>query len=618
MAIIGNALENSNIENVHINSATINVENNSDVNAAVLAATTSEANIQNCSIIDSTINVGNTQQAGIVKVGGIVGTLGVSKIYNSYTKDLKINVSKATSSDGIGGIAGYTNTNSVVQACYSHGEINSSKPNVGGIVGYSYGSLINNCYSAMQVESDVGYIGGIIGSQVLYDAEKSYGNIAIGGIYCKADSENANRIMGSFSPIKNYAYKGQIINGLKSDEEMDATLLTKEELQNKDTYTTIIGWDEDYNYDDVEKGILPKLYYKGTTNILPHQEEHIHIEEENGLSIENLTFDEKNLTGVITLKNPNKFTITSIKIEDMICNSIETEIQGETTYIDFKVTPEKYYDSYKLYEIVYEKNGKTETKKVEAKIDAVLYKEISTFDEWQEIEGYQNYRLTADIDFTGKQNIKTGLKIGRLIGSVDPQKKCIVGSLNGEEQITISIDKVNTGLIEEISTEMTGIIFKNINIKYTGTATARETYSASDKAKNFGLISSTTGEIANVEFNNITIDTERKLNNVGIIGRANYAEVNDIKINDIEVYGKHRVGGLFGEITEINISDIEAANVTVEGKSYVGGIGGYKTFRLGTKKIVKTIKANNIKVNRKRPCWRNFWVWIREEFNYRK
>lgn len=597
IAIIGNSTYYSNIEDVHIENATINASTEGDVNVAVLAAKTAEANIQNCSIRNSIINVGTKLKAGKVKVGGIVGSLGTSKIYNSYTKNLEINVYNVNSSDGVGGIAGYITDNSIVQACYSHGKIDSSMPNTGGIVGNSYNGLVNNCYSAMQVESDIGYVGGIIGNEVLYsDREKSYGNIAIGGIYCKVASENVNRIMGSFLDGENYAYEGQKINGLESVEAMDAILLTKEELQDKETYISIIGWEEDYDYTNVTNGVLPKLCYKGTTNILPYQED-IYIEETNELTVEEVeierSLDEDGreiLKGRLVVKNTNQLEVTKINIEDMICETTKIDTQNGKTYINFTAKPEKFYDSYKIYEIEYKENGETKKQKIEAKIEAIFYKEIKNFEDWQNIEigTYQNYRLSANIDFTGKQNIKTGLTIGRLDGN-----DYTIGILGEDvEPLTISINKANTGFIEDIRTEMKDITFKNIRINYTGTTSG----------KNFGLISKTTATLNNVTFNNIaingvsTLDKNVKLDYVGIIGVVNYADISVIEMNNINVTGKNRVGGFFGETTETNMSDISAQGINVTGNDYIGSIGGYKSFKLGTEKTSNGITAKKVEV----------------------
>ena len=162
-----------------------------------------------------------------------------------------------------------------------------------------------------------------------------------------------------------------------SQNPYDAILLTKEELQDQNTYTQVLQWQEAYDYSQVEEGILPKLYYKDTKTLLPYQED-IYIETAEGLTVEELEVEQEAsyITGRIIINNPKGLQITKIAIEDM-----ETEIQKqsiieEKTYIDFRATPTRYYDSYKLYEIEYEEEGQVKTKEVGLRINTPFYKEL--------------------------------------------------------------------------------------------------------------------------------------------------------------------------------------------------------------------------------------------------
>ena len=51
-----------------------------------------------------------------------------------------------------------------------------------------------------------------------------------------------------------------------------------------------------------------------------------------------------------------------------------------------------------------------------AEIQVQFYKEIYTYEDWQNIEAdtFQNYRLMADIDFSGKTSVKSNIGVNRL------------------------------------------------------------------------------------------------------------------------------------------------------------------------------------------------------------
>lgn len=262
---------------------------------------------------------------------------------------------------------------------------------------------------------------------------------------------------------------------------------------------------------------------------------------------------------------------------------METEIQKQSiiegkTYIDFRATPTRYYDSYKLYEIEYEEEGQVKTKETSLRINTPLYKELYTYEDWQTIEigTYQNYRLMNDIDFENREDIKTEVTIGRLEAEGEPKKL---------KNIKITIDKSKTGLIKNVRNSMKNITFENIEI----------TSSTSSTIQNIGIIGITTGTYENIEFSNIEIQAENA-NRVGCIGSISYGEINNITLKNIGIQGKDYVGSFIGYTSMTPITNITANDITITGTNYIGGIFGYKLDSAISTTLIGKITADNITV----------------------
>lgn len=70
--------------------------------------------------------------------------------------------------------------------------------------------------------------------------------------------------------VNNYIYENNKINGNIDKKEKS---LTEKQLKNKDTYINKLKFDSNFNYENVENGILPKLNNSETKNLLPNQED---------------------------------------------------------------------------------------------------------------------------------------------------------------------------------------------------------------------------------------------------------------------------------------------------------------------------------------------------------
>ena len=129
--------------------------------------------------------------------------------------------------------------------------------------------------------------------------------------------------------------------------------------------------------------------------------------------------------------------------------------QNGITSITVHATPNRYYDRYKLTGIRYKTDNSREeqTKKVENEIEVQFYREIYTYEDWQTIEEgtYQNYRLMADIDFSGKTNVKNNITVNRLEAE---------NNVYTLKNIDLYYNTANTGLINNVKTNI-----KNIGLK---------------------------------------------------------------------------------------------------------------------------------------------------------
>ncbi len=286
-----------------------------------------------------------------------------------------------------------------------------------------------------------------------------------------------------------------------------------------------------------------------------------------GLEIDKIEATKPNTTEAqitITITNPQEVEITGITIEDMEVASITRNVtQNGVTSITVRATPNRYYDSYKLTEIKYKTTNSDEeyTQEVEAEIEVQFYKEIYTYEDWQSIEEgtYQNYRLMADIDFSGKDTINSNITVNKLEAE---------NNVYTLKNITLEFNGSSTGLISNVKTSIKNIGFENITL--TNTASS---------GNYFGVIASNTGDIENLKFNNITINATGT-SYVGVIGYMASGNITNVELNTIDVKGTSYVGGLIGNVnvqSEAEISNITGNEINIEALGdYVGGIIGYQ------------------------------------------
>ena len=144
--------------------------------------------------------------SGSSNVGGLVGRARGS-ISNCYFSG------SVTGDTDVGGLVGYTNELSIVN-CYSTGSVTGGGEETGGLVGYFEGSgIVANCYSTANISGSY-FAGGLIGVGHVYGSivisNCVAANSTITGPYC-------GRIVGDDDfggvLINNYANEAMLVNG---------------------------------------------------------------------------------------------------------------------------------------------------------------------------------------------------------------------------------------------------------------------------------------------------------------------------------------------------------------------------------------------------------------------
>ena len=558
--LINTAQAGSIIDNVHMSNVNIKMTGSGGCGGFLRGGTSNT--ITNSSITNINITVEREETANESSIGGIQGRANNTNISNCYVRNLNIVNTNATDT-ATGGILGRYIAQATIRNCYVEGNIKTDVPNTGGIVGNTVASVIENCYTKVDITSSNKYVGGIIGTYTNTNSNYNYNvknNVSLGNLYTTEGEDTLDRITGNKRTFEteNYAYENQLINGYINEEELGATLLNREQVLQ-------LNLGEAYAYEtDTSKGILPKLYNTQRTELLKNQTD-IFLEDNVELNIEQVEAEKPNTTEAeitILINNPQEVEITEIEIEDMTTSITRNVTQNGESSITVRATPNRYYDSYKITKIKYKVGEEEQEKEVEAKVDIQFYKEIYSYEDWQTIEDgtYQNYRLMADIDFSGRSEIKHNITVNRLEAENNTYTL---------KNIELEFQQANTGLIKELRNSIKNIKFENITLINTA-----------NSGNYFGLIAINNGNVENLVFSNITVEAS-KLSYVGMIGNHQGEDIKNIQLQDIYIEANSYVGGLIGSqgpiiSTDSIISDVTGNNVEIIGNNnHVGGILGY-------------------------------------------
>ena len=538
--------QNALLENIHCNNISLKTTKSTQIGG--LVGNANQTVLKNITLNNVKIEMQGSKD-NLTYIGGVIG-LANADLQNVAVNNLYINDTNSGSKN-IGGIIGrQSNIKFTVENCYAKGKIVSNSGYIGGIAGNGQ-TVVKNSYAYVDIIGNGEYIGGIVGNNEQTGREIK-NNLYIGNIVNKKETELTKSIIGNSDKtnVNNYIYENNKINGKLVKTEKS---LTEKQLKNKDTYIKMLKFDDNFNYENIENGVLPKLNNAERTNLLPNQEDikipnnDIFIEE-----VKTLKTDNNNVQIQLIINNPNEYEINDIQIENMEHTILENRTVNKKTYLKLKGTPTKYYDFYIIKGITYAMGEENITIEAYDIINEAFYKEIAKYEDWQNIdkESYENYRLLTDLDFAGKQDVNNSLKINRLV--TEGEKHTI-------KNITLEAKDRKLSVIEENKNLIENVTFENITIK--------SPYSY------LGVISNNMGDIQNVNFNNINIEAEENIY-LGCIG-VNKGKIQNIKLNNINIIGKEKIGGFIGETEDTIIDNIVGQDITVKGKTNsIGGIIG--------------------------------------------
>ena len=572
------------INNISINGETIEIPDtyNGVVKTGGIIAVGTNVNITNSSITN--FNFSSEKKLSQVSVGGIVGESTRCTIQNSFVQDIQIAVKDSIASNGVGGICGKDSDSITINKCYVIGNINANVQYIGGIIGNSTNVDIQNCYTKVKIQSREEYLGGIVGS---YSSTviNIRNNISLGNLYSEKVSENINSIVGlkTYDKNNNYAYENQFINGTRLEDSSDSEFVSLSELKSEEFYRIQLNWKDLYDTSKVNDNVLPKLYFDNQNTLLTNQKDNL-IADSNNMYIENVDSQkESNDRGSVrvVLNNPNAIDVENMKVDNMETNITRNINLNGKTYLDLEVTPRGFYDSYKISGITYKNENDSVQLDVEGRIEMQFFKELYTYEDWQNIEDgtYQNYRLMNDIDFKNNSDVKSNVTMSKLEAD----------NMYTLKNVTIEADQDNCSLIERITGNIKNIKFENVDILNNS------------NYNTIGVIANNLANIQNLEFNDVTIDAKDS-EDVGCIAK-NYGEtIKNINLDNINITGKTNVGSFIGhqyELHDGNIANIAANNIKVVASgNYIGGIIGYikdhNTYLLSNLEVKESnIKGNN-------------------------
>ena len=581
VGIIGYLQSSATVDNVHVKNITAML---GYYTGGIAGLSRYSSNIRNSSVTN--FKIIDRLNVNGMRVGGMVGQMEQSNIMNSYVQDLHFDLTNSSQFYAVGGLVGY-NSYGVIDSVYTTGEINTTYPNAGGIVGFNYGRVENVISNIKLISSQI-YAGGIIGN----DGENNVSNtLFTGELYTSVENE-IHRTIGNknLSNHNFYAWSSQRINGVISNNAAGEELLTTEELNNKETYLTKINIGTSFSYEDINNNKLPKLYYSNKEELLPNQvDNYLNITDNVPLKIKEIKA-EKDLTSasvsiLVTNDDTSKYKITGIAIEDVeefgegdlkIYNE-DSGIEG-TSLIRVTIHPKYYLDSYRISTIYYTLDGVNKELSVDSKIDVTFFRTISSVEDFQQINtNYsENYALNANLDFSNISSsiIRNGIMVNRLEGNG-----------NTISNYTIDTGKGATYIFKEVKTYMKNVNFTNITMNYTG----------SGGTTGLGIIGTAYGEIGNIKVTNMTLNGNKKVNRVSFITDSYVNDYRDISFDTVHISGTHRLGALYAEGDTYNLTGINISNAYVDGTSdFVGGLIGYKHGNSSQKHFY--ITADNVHV----------------------
>ena len=267
--------DNTTISNVVLSDITISAYTGSEAGRAYAGGIVGYAR-NNCNISYCTVESGNVSGKSDSMVadcvaGGIVGEMlnegSIARCANRAVVDGGHSIS-ATYTGGIcGKTSNSSSTLSMIRDCYNTGNVLHTGSwletgYVGGIIGYSYSTVIN-CYSAGTVKANTNTVGGSVYVSGIAGSGSASSVVEGCAVVCDAISGGTNRYMIAGAGSKNNNASLSSITGSPTN---DATsTYSKSTFTTSSFYTDVLGWDYDSVWQQTE-GELPVLIPKSDEN----------------------------------------------------------------------------------------------------------------------------------------------------------------------------------------------------------------------------------------------------------------------------------------------------------------------------------------------------------------
>lgn len=519
-----------------------------------------------------------------IRIGAIAGLSNNNGyISNCFAQNVNISIMDSISVNGVGGIVGEISNGSVMNS-YATGSISTNSPYVGGIAGNS-SALINNVWSNVNIYAELDYVGGIVGKRG-HDNVSS--TLVFGPVYSSYPGLYVSRTNGNSLTVsqKNYFWENQPFNGYVSGNAEAEKPLSSTQINDIETYFDLLDFNDQFTYDDIDKGILPKL--KSTRgDLLPNQLNNTYSNELFDVQ-GTIEVNQKVETGDIyfILDNPDNKEVVSVGFDYLKFDNANLKItpqDGSTIISISNAYPTRYFDSYSLNKVYYKlPNGKTTSIDKHVKVNLKFYNNISSYTDWSKIDNSipENYRVTGVIDFANASNINYNLAIARLEGQGD-------GAVI--KNMTFNDVPGPFAIIRKLTTSLKNITFENITINI------RTTGSYSNYAN---IIRLNFADISNCEFSNITINAPNVTNYTGPIGLNRGYDIRDVHVHDCNIKGNSYVSAFIAHSQNLGLYNLNIHDCTVYGSgSYVGAASGFRDYSNPTNWFYVT--GNNLTVTGK-------------------
>lgn len=280
----------------------------------------------------------------------------------------------------------------------------------------------------------------------------------------------------------------------------------------------------------------------------------------------------------LTFENPNKMEVKSLLI-DGLDNDIITQFDDFGIYrVRIRVyKPQRYYSSYDVKKVNFTNAGVNVSITPKHAIKCEFYREIDTAVNWNtyiESDLNANYRIVNDLDFGVITNDDLIYILGTFKGKIDGGKYDEEGNLSGSYTLSnIYIGDTRANVFQIVTGTIKNLQFDNVIIDASPTILTKQ---------NYGLIHTLNSEavIDNVYLMNSKYDTG--LVTGGIAAASNNATIkNSAVINTTftdKATSRLMLGGLVGESTSTTITNCFTSNIEIKtlntDPSNVVGVGG--------------------------------------------